>query len=121
AFLERKVANFVELRLGAHNLAAAGGEFADLAQIGARNDWHGVTDVWRSPDIHVVFISEQVGTGGAHVALDGGGASGKQKHDVLAELGQFAFVAGAEAFADAHQQEQGSYAPGDAEPGEKGA
>ena len=48
-----------------------------------------------------------------------GARPGKMKHDVFAELGQFALVARAEAFAHADQQQQGSHAPGDAEHGQE--
>src|SRR5258708_39127126 len=41
-------------------------------------------------------------------------APGKDKHDVLTELGQLALVARAETFAHAHQQQQRPYSPRDA-------
>src|SRR5215469_4780045 len=120
AFLEREEADLVELRLDPEDFDAGGGEFADLVQVGARQHGGGVANVGSLPDVEVVLMGEQVRTGGVHAALDHGRAAGEDEHDVAAELGQFALVAGAEAFAHADQEEQGSHAPGDAEHGEEG-
>jgi len=68
AFLEGKVTDLIQLRLGAQNFPAASGEFADLVQIAAGNDGAGIADICGLPDIEVVLIGEQIRTGRAHVA-----------------------------------------------------
>src|ERR1051325_10813241 len=50
-----------------------------------------------------------------------GRAPGKQEHDVLAKLGQFALVSRTESFAHSDQQQQRSHAPRDPKHGEKRA
>ena len=57
---------------------------------------------------------------GVLVGQRGDGAA-QQHDDVGAELGETAALAGAEAFAEADEQEQRGYAPGDAEHGEERA
>ncbi len=71
-------------------------------------------------DVEVVAIGEVIVASGIHVALDSGSAAGKDHHDVLAELGEVALVAGAEAFAEADEEQKRTDSPGDAEHGEKG-
>ena len=106
SLLEREITYPVKLRLRTQDFATGVGEFAHLVQVGARKQRAGVADVWSFlTDIYVVLVGKQIGTGGVHAALYRWRAPGKDKHDVLAELGQLALVAGAEAFAHAHQQQ----------------
>ncbi len=119
SLLEGKITYFAELGLRAQDFSARVGEFADLVQVGARNQRAGISDMRAFADIHVVLVGEQIRTGGVHAALYGGRAPREDKHDVLAELGQLALVAGAEAFAHTYQKQQRSHTPGDAEHGEE--
>jgi hypothetical protein len=121
AFFQGQVTDLVEIRIGAQDFAAASGEFADLVQIVAGDDGAGIADEAGVSDVAVILIGEQVGAGRIHVALDGGSAAREQEHDVFAELGQFALIAGAEALAYPNQEQQRSHAPGNAEHGEERA
>src|ERR1022692_2897965 len=70
-------------------------------------------------DVEVILISEPVLAGGVHAARNGRSAAGEEHHDVFAEIREVALVAGAEALAEADQQEERADTPGDAEHGEE--
>ena len=64
---------------------------------------------------------EVVGTEAGVLAGDGGDVAIPEHDDVVAELGELALLAGAEALANGDEQQHGANAPGDAEHGEEGA
>src|ERR1035441_2057075 len=70
-------------------------------------------------DVEVILISEPVLAGGVHAARNGRSAAGEEHHDVFAEIREVALVAGAEALAEADQQEERADSPGNAEHGEE--
>ncbi len=97
-------------------------EGADAADIAALDDGGGAEDVRRfGEDVGEVAIGEEVFLAGGVLSGDLGGGAGEDEADVLADLGELALIAGAEAFAEADEQEQRAHAPGDAEHGEEGA
>src|SRR5664279_107172 len=70
-------------------------------------------------DVEVVLVSEPLLAGGVHTALHDRSAAGEDHHDVFPNLREIALVASSEALAEANQEEQGTYTPGDAEHGEE--
>ena len=72
-------------------------------------------------DVMVVLVGQVVVVAGGHVAGNGRSPSGKDEHDVFAQRIQLTAVAGAETFAQSHQQQQRSHAPGNTEHGQEGA
>src|ERR1035441_4118067 len=70
-------------------------------------------------DVEVILVGEPVLAGGVHAARNGRSAAGEEHHDVFAEIREVALVAGAEALADADQQEERADSPGNPEPGEE--
>src|SRR6185295_6315573 len=111
-----------KLGLDSKYLASRASKFAHFAQVGAGDYRAGIANVGSlGTNLFVVLIGEQIRPGRVHAALHGGGAPGKDEDNVLAELGQLALVAGAEALAHAYQQEQRSHAPSNTEHGEERA
>src|SRR5439155_24305818 len=116
SLLQRQVPNLVVLRFHSHQLAVRSGELAYRAYVVAGEDRRSIADMRRfSFDIEIILIGEQVIAGGTHVSLHNRGTSRKDKHDVVAELGQSTLVAGTKAFAQTDEQQQRSDTPGDAE------
>ena|SRR5438876_6449484 len=119
SFFEGEKADVVQLRLCAQNFSAASGELTYFVQITARNNRSSSADVRGFTDIEIVVVGQQVSTGGVHVALDRRRAPGEKKHDVFAKLGHLPLIARAEAFANAYQKQQRSYAPRDSKHGKE--
>src|SRR5438045_2428111 len=111
SFFEGEKADVVQLRLGAQDFSAASSELAYFVQITTRNNRSGSADVRGFTDVEIIGVGQQISAGGVHVALNRRRTPWEKKHDVFAEFGHLSLIAGAEAFADAYQQQQRSHSP----------
>jgi len=118
--LQREESDSSVLRFGAGEQATGGRKLADGMHVAGDEDGTDGENVRRFlADVEVILIREPVLPSGIHAALNGRGAAGVEHHDVFAEIGEVAPVAGSEALAETDQQEQRADSPGDAEHGEE--
>src|ERR1019366_2601802 len=118
--LEREEEDSSVLRFGASEQATGAGKLADGMHVAGDEDGTDGANVRRFlADVEVILISEPVLAGGVHAARNGRSAAGEEHHDVFAEIREVALVAGAEALAEADQQEERADSPGNAEHGEE--
>ena len=122
AFGEGDIADLGEVDLDAHGGTAGARELADFFEVAAVDEGGGVADVGG-------LLADGLGVGegelvGGHAGVlvgQRGDGAAPEHDDVGAEFGEAAALAGAEAFAEADEQEQRGDSPGDAEHGEEGA
>ena len=115
-------ADVFEIRLDPEHLAPSGFVLALLLDVAAIDERGRVADVGGlGADGLNVGEGEVVGTHAAVLAGDGRDVAVPQHDDVVAELGELALLAGAEAFAHGDEQQHGADTPGDAEHGEERA
>ena len=122
AFVDRKVANLVDVGGHAHDLAAGLEKVAHRSDVVAGYYGGSRADAGAfAKNVFVIFVSQIVLAQGGEAALHYGSATGPDEHYVLAQGIELLAIAGTESFAQADQQQQGTDAPGDAEHGEERA
>src|SRR5581483_5177965 len=105
----------------AGDLAVGTGVVADRANVVASDQGRDIDGEARFIlDGKVIVVSQVEPLHGVEASFDRRCAPAKKEDDVFAEGFELFAVAGAEAFADAHQQEERADAPGDAKHGEEG-
>src|ERR1035438_981853 len=106
----RNVANLVVVGGHAENLAVGRSVVADCADVFSiqygRQRAHELSLV---ANRQVIFIGEVIGLPGQRTAFDGRNPPRKHKHDVLSEGSELLFLAAAEPFSQAHQEQQGAH------------
>ena len=110
----------VESRGYAKQLAAAVEELADCPNVATGKHRHSDFDMGRlAHDVVIVILGQVVLAKSGETAVQGGGASRPDEHYVFAQVAELFFVAGAETFSQAHQQQQRAHAPCNSEHGKK--
>ena len=115
-------ADFVVLRHDAEDLAVGAGVLADGADVfTAQYRRYVAHRLGIVADGEVVTVVELVGARRDLAAGHCRYLPAEDEHDILADIVELASLAGAKALTHAHQQQQRTHAPGDAEHGQKRA
>src|SRR6202008_2782263 len=115
-FVERDVAYAAEIREHSVDLAAGLKVVAHRTNVAPRDDRSRTADAGTFGEhVFVVPIGQIILSQCREAALDDWSASRPDKQHVLTDRVELLPVAGAESFAQSHQQQKGTYAPGNAE------
>ena len=122
AWFHRHIANPVVVRGNSEDLSIGGSIIANRAYVFAVENRRQCADKFGlGPHRQVVSVCEIVCLPGLSAARDCRDAPGKHEHDVLSERGKLLFLAAAESFSQAHQQQKRAHPPGNSEHGEERA
>ena len=121
AFVHGDKATSGEVGLDADDLAGGVGEGADGVEVVAVEHGGDGAELGEGAQIGLVAQGELIGAHAGVLIGDGGDGSVPHHDHIVAEGGEVAVLAGAEALAEADQDEERTDSPGNAEHGQEGA